>query len=72
MGLPSGFLEIERKDRPYEKVEKRLKSWKEFVLPLPAAEVSRQGVEQGHRSDAPFVAGHLRHQRRRASRRRDR
>ena len=44
MGLPSGFLEIERKDRPYEKVEKRLKSWKEFVLPLPAAEVSRQGA----------------------------
>jgi len=44
MGLPTGFLEIERKDRPYEKVEKRLKSWKEFVLPLPAAEVSRQGA----------------------------
>src|SRR5216683_1800431 len=44
MGLPTGFLEIERKDRPYEKVEKRLKSWKEFVLPLPAAEVSQQGA----------------------------
>jgi glutamate synthase (NADPH/NADH) small chain len=44
MGLPTGFLEIERKDRPYEKVEKRLKSWKEFVLPLPPAEVSRQGA----------------------------
>jgi len=44
MGLPSGFLEIERKDRPYEKVEKRLKNWQEFVLPLPAAEVSRQGA----------------------------
>ncbi len=44
MGLPTGFLEIERKDRPYEKVEKRLKSWKEFVLPLPAAEVSKQGA----------------------------
>ena len=44
MGLPTGFLEIERKDRPYEKVEKRLKSWKEFVLPLPAAEVGRQGA----------------------------
>ena len=44
MGLPTGFLEIERKDRPYEKVDKRLKSWKEFVLPLPAAEVSRQGA----------------------------
>jgi glutamate synthase (NADPH/NADH) small chain len=44
MGLPTGFLEIERKDRPYEKVEKRLKNWREFVLPLPAAEVSRQGA----------------------------
>jgi glutamate synthase (NADPH/NADH) small chain len=44
MGLPTGFLEIERKDRPYEKVDKRLKSWKEFVLPLPPAEVSKQGA----------------------------
>src|SRR5207342_3267319 len=44
MGLITGFLEIERKDRPYEKIEKRLKTWKEFVLPLPAAEVSRQGA----------------------------
>lgn len=44
MGLPTGFLEIERKDRPYEKVEKRLKSWKEFVLPLPPAEIGRQGA----------------------------
>lgn len=44
MGLPAGFLEIERKDRPYEKVEKRLKTWKEFILQLPAAEVSRQGA----------------------------
>ena len=44
MGLPTGFLEIERKDRPYEKVDKRLKSWKEFILPLPPAEVSRQGA----------------------------
>ena len=34
MGLPTGFLEIERKDRPYEKVEKRLKSWKEFVAAI--------------------------------------
>ena len=44
MGLATGFLDIERKDRPYEKVEARLKTWKEFVLPLPAAEVSRQGA----------------------------
>src|SRR5260370_1082093 len=44
MGLVSGFLEIERKERPYEKVEARLKTWKEFILPLPPAEVSRQGA----------------------------
>ena len=44
MGLPTGFLEIERKDRPYEKVEKRLKNWKEFVLPLPPVEIGKQGA----------------------------
>ncbi|MBS0519034.1 MAG: glutamate synthase subunit beta [Proteobacteria bacterium] len=44
MGLPTGFLEIERKDRPYEKVEARLKTWKEFVLPLPAEEMRRQAA----------------------------
>ena len=44
MGKPTGFMEIERKDRPYEKVEARLKHWREFVLPLPPAEVSRQGA----------------------------
>jgi glutamate synthase (NADPH/NADH) small chain len=44
MGLVKGFLEIERKERPYEKVEARLKTWKEFVHPLLPAEVSRQGA----------------------------
>jgi glutamate synthase (NADPH) small chain len=44
MGIPTGFLEIERKDRPYEKVEARLKTWTEFVHPLPAAEVGKQGA----------------------------
>ena len=44
MGLPTGFLEIERKDRPYEKVEKRLKTWKEFTLPLPPEETRKQGA----------------------------
>jgi glutamate synthase (NADPH/NADH) small chain len=44
MGLPTGFLDIERKDRPYEKVEKRRKTWKEFILPLPAADTSRQAA----------------------------
>ncbi len=44
MGLVTGFLEIERKERPYEKVEARLKSWKEFVHPLQHAEVGKQGA----------------------------
>ena len=44
MGLPTGFLEIERKERPYDKVEARLKTWKEFVRPMPSAEVGQQGA----------------------------
>jgi glutamate synthase (NADPH/NADH) small chain len=44
MGLPTGFLDIERKDRPYQKVDKRLKHWEEFVLPLPPDEVRKQGA----------------------------
>jgi glutamate synthase (NADPH) small chain len=44
MGQPTGFLEIERKDRPYEKVEARLKTWAEFILPLPAGEMRQQAA----------------------------
>jgi glutamate synthase (NADPH/NADH) small chain len=44
MGLVTGFLEIERKERPYDKVEARLKTWKEFIHPLPPAEVGKQGA----------------------------
>ena len=44
MGIPTGFLEIVRQDRPYEKVEARLKTWKEFIQPLPPAEIGRQGA----------------------------
>jgi glutamate synthase (NADPH/NADH) small chain len=44
MGYPTGFLEIERKDRPYEKVEARLKTWKEFILPLPPGEMRKQAA----------------------------
>lgn len=44
MGKPTGFLEIERKDRSYDKVEARLKSYKEFVNPLPVAEVRQQAA----------------------------
>ncbi|MBS0550624.1 MAG: glutamate synthase subunit beta [Proteobacteria bacterium] len=44
MGLVKGFLEIERKERPYDKVEARLRTWKEFVHPLPPAEVGKQAA----------------------------
>jgi glutamate synthase (NADPH/NADH) small chain len=44
MGKPTGFLEIQRHDRPYLKVKERLRSWREFVQPLPDAEVSKQGA----------------------------
>jgi glutamate synthase (NADPH/NADH) small chain len=44
MGKPTGFLEIERRDRPYDKVEARIKSWKEFVKPLPESELRQQGA----------------------------
>jgi len=42
MGKPTGFLEIERQDRGYDKPEERLKTWKEFVHPLPADALNKQ------------------------------
>ncbi|MGE3142585.1 MAG: glutamate synthase subunit beta [Hyphomonadaceae bacterium] len=44
MGKPTGFLEIERKDRGYEKPAARKKTWKEFVAPMAAEEVSAQAA----------------------------
>ena len=44
MGKPTGFLEIDRHDRGYDKVETRRKSWKEFVHPLPEAELRGQAA----------------------------
>jgi glutamate synthase (NADPH/NADH) small chain len=44
MGKPTGFLEIERRERPYEKPADRLKTWREFVHPLPAADLARQAA----------------------------
>ena len=35
MGKPTGFLEVERVDRGYDKPAARKKNWKEFVKPLP-------------------------------------
>jgi glutamate synthase (NADPH/NADH) small chain len=44
MGKVTGFLEIERHDRGYEKTELRLKSFKEFVEPLPAEVLNGQAA----------------------------
>ena len=44
MGRPTGFLEIERRDRPYEKPYIRRRSWKEFVRPLPEPETRKQAA----------------------------
>ena len=44
MGKPTGFLEIERRDRGTEKPEARRKGWREFVTALPYNEVSQQAA----------------------------
>jgi glutamate synthase (NADPH) small chain len=44
MGRPTGFFEIERQDRGYDKPEIRSRSWKEFVKPLPGAENRKQAA----------------------------
>ena len=44
MGRPTGFLEIERRDRPYEKPDIRRRSWKEVVTPLPEPESRKQAA----------------------------
>ena len=44
MGKVTGFLEIERQDRGYEKPEARVHNYQEFVHPLPYAEVGKQAA----------------------------
>ena len=44
MGKITGFLEIERQDRTSEKPEVRIHNYREFVQPLPAAEVGKQAA----------------------------
>jgi glutamate synthase (NADPH/NADH) small chain len=44
MGKPTGFMEIARRDRGYEKPAARLKTWTEFVKPLPYPEVAEQAA----------------------------
>ena len=47
MGKPTGFLEIARAERTYDKPEARLKTWKEFVHPLSQTETVKQAVRAG-------------------------
>src|SRR6266436_1120864 len=42
MGKPTGFLEVERVDRGYDKPAARRQSWREFVHPLPEPELHAQ------------------------------
>jgi glutamate synthase (NADPH) small chain len=44
MGRPTGFLEIERQDRGYDKPDVRRRSWQEFVKPLPEPENRKQAA----------------------------
>ena len=43
MGKPTGFLEIGRADRSYEKVADRISNYREFVKPLTEPDVQAQG-----------------------------
>ena len=44
MGKPTGFLEIERHDRGYDKPEVRRRTWTEFLKPLSEPELSGQAA----------------------------
>jgi glutamate synthase (NADPH/NADH) small chain len=44
MGKPTGFLEIERHDRGYEKVAERVRNFREFTKPLPADALKGQAA----------------------------
>ena len=44
MGHPSGFLDHERKSYSYLPVDQRVKTWKEFTIPLADEELAQQGA----------------------------
>ena len=44
MGKPTGFMDIARHERGYEKPDARKKTWTEFVHPLPYPEVKDQAA----------------------------
>ena len=43
MGHPTGFLDLPRVSSSSLPVDERLKNWKEFTIPVPEAELARQG-----------------------------
>ena len=53
MGKITGFLEIERHERKYEPVAERLKSFKEFVIPLSEKDTRDQAARCMHLTYAP-------------------
>ena len=44
MGKPTGFKEIARRDNTYAPVAERIRHYREFVIPLPEAELRQQGA----------------------------
>ncbi len=44
MGKPTGFLEVEREDRHYDKVAVRRQNWREFMQPLPEPTLRAQAM----------------------------
>ncbi|MFM1879270.1 MAG: hypothetical protein RLZZ241_2136 [Bacteroidota bacterium] len=44
MGKPTGFMEFERKNEPYNEVAERLQHYKEFTIPLPEKSLREQGA----------------------------
>src|ERR1700759_1748249 len=44
MGKITGFLEIERHERSYDKVEERLENYREFIHPMPYGDVGKQAA----------------------------
>jgi len=44
MGKITGFLEIERQERGYDRPEQRLENYREFIHPLPYGDVGRQAA----------------------------
>jgi len=44
MGKIRGFLEIDRRDLDYEPPEERIKTFREFILPLPDGETQKQAA----------------------------